>query len=118
MQDDRLIALLRQGRADAPAAPKDEWFRVARRTVGAPRRRALAWGLGLGVAAGLAWVLLAVPRVGPLPLAGLAEPASSNEELRQDLEPLKAAMEAPAEAPPEERDETPGHEMLALLDAV
>lgn len=114
MGDDRLIALLRQGRGEAPAAPKDEWFRVARRTVGAPRRRALAWGLGLGVAAGLWWVLPVIQRVAPSVPMGLAEPAFSNDELRQDLEPLKAAMEAPQE----ERNETPGHEMLALLDAV
>lgn len=114
MQNDRLIALLRQGRAEAPAAPKDEWFRVARRTVGAPRRRALAWGLGLGVAAGLWWVLPVIQHGGLSAPISLAEPAFSNDELRQDLEPLKAAMEAP----PEERNQTPGHEMLALLDAV
>jgi hypothetical protein len=95
MDEQRLIETLRQGRGTPPPAAPDEWFRVAKATVGAPVRRPArgwAWGLGLGLCASLAalWMLLP-PR--PQPAALAAAPALEaapvpSDGLNQALESL------------------------------
>ena len=111
----RLIETLRRGQGTPPLPPADEWFRVAKRTVGAqpPRRHALAWGLGVGAAAAGFWLL--VPGALPLaPRVAAALPLAPAEELRQDLEPLSAS----ADVSDDDNSGDPGNEMLLLLDSV
>jgi hypothetical protein len=121
MDEKRLIETLRQGRGTPPPAPADEWFRVAKATVGAtsPRPlRAWAWGLGLGM--GLAALWLALPLLQPRPSAvapaAPAQEAASvpSDELNQALETLSSGYAVPDS----DIAEAPGEDMLALLDEV